>query len=78
MCIFFFHQTKLEYKISELKSEMNNLYKNIENYNIELNKSKDVLENNIKNNNLNIKKNIIGYISKDVEKLIDYSNHIQN
>ena len=49
------HQTKLEYKISELKSEMNNLYKDIENYNIELNKSKEVLESNIKNNNLNIK-----------------------
>ena len=71
------HQTKLEYKINELKSEMNNLYKDIENYNIELNKSKEVLENNIKNNNLNIKKNIIGYSSKDVEKLIDYSTNLE-
>lgn len=71
------HQTKLEYKISELKSEVNNLYKDIENYNIELNKSKEFLENNIKNNNLNIKKNIIGYNSKDVEKLIDYSNDLE-
>lgn len=71
------HQTKLEYKINELKSEMNNLYKDIENYNIELNKSKEVLENNIKNNNLNIKKNIIGFNSKDVEKLIDYSNDLE-
>lgn len=71
------HQTKLEYKINELKSEMNNLYKNIENYNIELNKSKEILESNIKNNNLNIKKNIIGYSSKDVEKLIDYSNDLE-
>ena len=71
------HQTKLEYKINELKSEMNNLYKDIEKYNIEINKSKDVLESNIKNNNLNIKKNIIGYSSKDVEKLIDYSNDLE-
>lgn len=71
------HQTKLEYKINELKSEMNNLYKDIENYNIKLNKSKEVLENNVKNNNLNIKKNIIGYSSKDVEKLIDYSTNLE-
>ncbi len=71
------HQTKLEYKINELKSEMNNLYKDIEKYNVELNKSKEVLENNIKNNNLNIKKNIIGYNSKDVEKLIDYSTNLE-
>ena len=71
------HQTKLEYKINELKSEMNNLYKDIEKYNIEINKSKDALESNIKHNNLNIKKNIIGYSSKDVEKLIDYSNDLE-
>lgn len=71
------HQTKLEYKINELKSEINNLYKDIENCNIELNKSKEVLENNIKTNNLNIKKNIIGYSSKDVEKLIDYSTNLE-
>ena len=71
------HQTKLEYKISELKSEMNNLYEDIEKYNIELSKSKEVLENNIKNNILNIKKNIIGYNSQDVEKLIDYSTDLE-
>lgn len=71
------HQTKLEYKINELKSEVNNLYKDIENYNNELNKSKEVLENNVKSNNLNIKKNIIGYNSKDVEKLIDYSTNLE-
>lgn len=40
-------------------------------------KSKEVLENNIKNNNLNIKKNIIGYSSKDVEKLIDHYNDLE-
>ncbi len=71
------HQAKLEYKINELKSEVNNLYKDIENYNNKLNKSKEVLENNIKSNNLNIKKNIIGYNSKDVEKLIDYSINLE-
>ena len=71
------HQTKLEYKINELKSEVNNLYKDIENYNNELNKSKEVLENNIKSNNLNIKKNIIGYNSKDVSKLIDYAINLE-
>lgn len=71
------HQTKLEYKINELKSEVNNLYKDIEKYNNELNKSKEVLENNIKSNNLNIKKNIIGYNSKDFEKLIDYSINLE-
>lgn len=71
------HQTKLEYKINELKSEVNNLYKDIENYNNKLNKSKEVLENNIKSNNLNIKKNIIGYNSKGVEKLIDYSINLE-
>ncbi len=56
---------------------MNNLYKDIKKYNIELSKSKEVLENNIKNNNLNIKKNIIGYSSKDVEKLIDHYNDLE-
>ncbi len=71
------HQTKLEYKINELKSEVNKLYKDIENYNNMLNKSKELLENNIKSNNLNIKKNIIGYNSKDVEKLIDYSINLE-
>ena len=71
------HQTKLEYKINELKSEVNNLYKDIEDYNNELNKSKEILENNIKSNNLNIKRNIIGYNSKDVEKLIDYSTNLE-
>lgn len=71
------HQTKLEYRINELKSEVYNLYKDIENYNNELNKSKEVLENNIKSNNLNIKKSIIGYNSKDVEKLIDYSINLE-
>lgn len=71
------HQTKLKYKINELKSEVNNLYKDIENYNNALNKSKELLENNIKSNNLNIKKNIIGYNSKDVEKLIDYSINLE-
>ena len=71
------HQTKLEYKINELKSKINNLYKDIENYNIELNKSKEVLENNIKTNTLNIKKNIIGYSSQDVNKLIDYSTNLE-
>ena len=71
------HQTKLEYKIRELKSEVNNLYKDIENYNNKLNKSKEVLGNNIKSNNLNIKKNIIVYNSKDVEKLIDYSINLE-
>lgn len=71
------HQTKLEYKINELKSEMNNLYKDIENCNIELNKTKEVLENSVKNNILNIKKNIIGYSSKDVENLIDYSTNLE-
>ena len=71
------HQTKLEYKINELKSEVNKLYKDIENYNNTLNKSKELLENNIKSNNLNIKKNIIGYNSKDVEKLIDYSINLE-
>lgn len=71
------HQNKLEYKINELKFEMNNLYKDIENCNIELDKSKKVLENNIKNSNLNIKKNIIRYNSKDVERLIDYSTNLE-
>ena len=56
---------------------MNNLYKDIEKYNIEINKSKEVLENKVKNNNLNVKKNIIGYSSKDVEKLIDYSTNLE-
>ena len=57
--------------------KINILYKDIENYNNELNKSKKILENNIKSNNLNIKKNIIGYNSKDVEKLIDYSINLE-
>ena len=71
------HQTKLEYKINELKSEMNNLYKDIENCNIELDKSKEALANNIKSIIFNIKKNIIGYNPKDVEKLIDYSTNLE-
>ena len=51
-----------------------NSFANIQN---KFNKSKEVLENNIKSNNLNIKKNIIGYNSKDVEKLIDYSINLE-
>ena len=31
----------------------------------------------VKNNNLNIKKNITGYSSKDVEKLINYSTNLE-
>ena len=70
------HQTKLEYKINELKSEMNNLYKDIEKYNIEINKSKDVeklidystnLErlNNINKNKLDSNENTINRLSME-------------
>lgn len=56
---------------------MNNLYKDIEKYNIEIKRSKEVLENKVKNDNLYVKKNIIGYSSKDVEKSIDYSTNLE-
>lgn len=59
------------------RTKFNVHYKDINKNNVELNKSKEVLENNIKNTNLNIKKNIVGYSSKDVEKLIDYSNDLE-
>jgi hypothetical protein len=70
------HQTKLEHQIEELKNEISNLWKDVDNYNDKLKKSKEILQNSSKEE-LNIKKNFVGYSAKEVEKLIDYSNNLK-
>lgn len=70
------HQTKLEYQVGELKNEINSLWKDIDSYKDKLKKSKETFQN-ISKEELNIKKNLVGYSVKEVEKLIDYSNNLK-
>lgn len=70
------HQTKLEYQVGELKNEINRLWKDIDSYKDKLKKSKETYQN-ISKEELNIKKNLVGYSVKEVEKLIDYSNNLK-
>ena len=70
-----YHQTKLEYHINELKAEENKLSKNLNNYKDKINEAKNVLETSLKDTNSDLKKKIIGYSKKEVEKLMnDFDN----
>ncbi len=65
------HQTKLEYEINELKAEKEQLENELINYKDEINNIKKMLEVTLKESNSELKKKIIGYSKKEVEKLID-------
>lgn len=66
-----YHQTKLEYRINELKAEEKILSKDLNNYKNKINEAKNVLETSLKDSNSDLKKKIIGYSKKEVEKLMD-------
>lgn len=70
------HQTKLEYPISELKVEEKELSKNLKDYKDKIKEAKNVLEKSLKDTNSDLKKNIIGYSKKEVEKLMDDFNKL--
>ena len=73
------HQDKLDFKISEFKAELNDLNTNITKYKNELNKAKETLKNSLNQSDINSltpKKTLGKYISKDVDKLIDYSTKL--
>lgn len=70
------HQTKLEYHISELKVEEKELSKNLKDYKDKIKEAKNVLEKSLKDTNSDLKKNIIGYSKKEVEKLMDDFNKL--
>ena len=63
------HQTKLEYHINELKEEEKKLANDLTNYKNKINEAKNILEASLKDNNSDLKKRIIGYSKKEVEKL---------
>ena len=63
------HQTKLEYHINELKDEEKKLANDLTNYKNKINEAKNILEASLKDNNSDLKKRIIGYSKKEVEKL---------
>ncbi|HHX67487.1 MAG TPA: hypothetical protein GX708_05445, partial [Gallicola sp.] len=70
-----YHQTKLEYHINELKAEEKKLSKDLNNYKDKINEAKNVLETSLKDTNSDLKKKIIGYSKKEVEKLMnDFDN----
>ena len=74
------HKTKLEFQISENKAELEELVKEKENTLRIIENSKNSLikaNNEIKKDVLNPKKNIVGYNSTDVEKIIDYSKGLE-
>lgn len=66
-----YHQTKLEYHINELKAEEKKLNEDLNNYNDKINEAKNILETPLKDTNSDLKKKIIGYSKKEVEKLMD-------
>ena len=74
------HQTKKEYQISELKAELEEL-KAERHYTINhIESSKESLEKTIKSVDkeiLNPKKNVVGYNTKDVIKIVEYSKKLE-
>ena len=74
------HQTKLEWQVTELKAELRELQQE-KDYSIdEIIKTKTALLNAQESTDkelLNPKKNITGYNSKTVEKIIDYSKSLE-
>ena len=69
-CIIDMQLENDKYNFTHVGSEWNSYFK-IDNYNDKLKKSKEILQNSFKEE-LNIKKNLVGYSAKEVEKLIDY------
>lgn len=74
------HSTKLEYQINELKAEIKEL-KEEKDYSLnEIKEAKNTLEKAKKSQDkdiLNPKKTVVGYNSKDVVKIIDYSKDLE-
>ena len=66
-----YHQTKLEYHINELKDEEKKLNKDLNNYKDKINEAKNILETFLKDTNSDLKKKIIEYSKKEVEKLMN-------
>ena len=74
------HQTKLQFDIEEKKAELEELQKEKECALSTLNESKNALKmanNSINKEVLNPKKSIMGYNTKDIENMIDYSKNLQ-
>lgn len=71
------HQTKLQYKVNELRTESMKLWNQISDYNNELADTKKLLSSNIDSDNIPVKKGITGYSNKDVEKLIEYTLNLE-
>ncbi len=65
------HQTKLEYHINELKAEKDQLSNELDDYKDKIDEAKNVLETSLKDTNSDLKKKIIGYSKKEVEKLMN-------
>lgn len=55
-----YHQTKLEYRINELKAEEKILSKDLNNYKNKISEAKNVLEISLKDSNSDLKNKIIG------------------
>ena len=72
------HQTKLEYHINELKAEEKQLSTKLKDYKGEIKEAKKVLETSLKDTNSDLKKRIIGYSKKEVEKLMDDFEKLTN
>ncbi len=71
------HQTKLEYHINELKEQEKKLANDLTNYKNKINEAKNILEASLKDNNSDLKKRIIGYSKKEVEKLKNDFNNLE-
>ena len=69
------HQTKLEYQINELKQESIKLWEKAQNYEIKINEKKQLLESE---EDIIIKKSLIGYKMEDVDNLIKHSSNLEH
>lgn len=69
------HHTKIEHEINELEARKKKLKKDLNNYKDKINKAKNTLELSLKDTNSDLRKRIIGYSKKEVEKLMnDFDN----
>jgi hypothetical protein len=74
------NQTKLQYQINENKAELEELMKEKDYLSKQIETSKIGLEKATQSVNqevLNPKKNVIGYNTKDVDKIVDYSKELE-
>lgn len=74
------HQTKLEHQINEYKAELEELSKEKEYTTKQIESSKESLKtavNSIDKEILNPKKNMVGYNTKDVIKIVEYSKDLE-